>query len=107
MRKLPDARKRRIMEIQPIINPRNRLWQRAFLAIFILLGIGLGIQYSYKASGNRSAIIRWRDQIYRIDDEDIYGHCGYPNPPIMVLLLEPFARMPPFLGSLVWFYLKV
>ena len=30
-----------------------------------------------------------------------------PNPPIMALMLRPLADLPPLVGALMWFYLKV
>jgi hypothetical protein len=38
---------------------------------------------------------------------DIYERYVYPNPPIMPLLLTPVANLPPLLGALCWYYLKV
>jgi hypothetical protein len=73
------------------------------LAFFFLLSI----QYSYKAVAGRSAFLRWRTQIEHLDDVDIYQRFKYPNPPIMALLLEWLVRLPPVVGSLTWFYLKV
>ena len=32
---------------------------------------------------------------------------NYPNPPIMALILRPLAGLPPLVGALTWFYLKV
>jgi hypothetical protein len=31
----------------------------------------------------------------------------YPNPPVMAIILRPFAALPPMAGALGWFYLKV
>jgi hypothetical protein len=38
---------------------------------------------------------------------DIARQHNYPNPPIMAVLLEPLAKLPPLAAALVWFYLKV
>src|SRR5207248_150068 len=38
---------------------------------------------------------------------NIYERFTYPNPPIMALLLTPIAWLPPLMGSLTWFYLKL
>jgi alpha-1,2-mannosyltransferase len=86
-------------------SPANRQrWLVAGLLVFFFL---LSIQYSYKAVAGRSAFLRWRTQIEHLDDVDIYQRFKYPNPPIMALLLEWLVRMPPLVGSLAWFYLKV
>ena len=85
-------------------------WPRWFAAGLILLALVLSIQYCVKAGSgksNRSAILRWRDQIHHLNDEDIYQRYAYPNPPIMAMILEPIAQLPPLLGSLTWFYLKL
>jgi alpha-1,2-mannosyltransferase len=79
-------------------------WFVAGLLVFFFL---LSIQYSYKAVAGRSAFLRWRTQIEQLDDVNIYQRFKYPNPPIMALLLEWLVRLPPVVGSLSWFYLKV
>jgi hypothetical protein len=74
----------------------------------------VSVQYTVKALDvrdgrqDRSAILRWRDQLLHLDTgENIYDRFGYPNPPIMALLLRPLADLPPLAGALVWYYLKV
>jgi hypothetical protein len=81
--------------------------QRWFVLGLMLLFLGLSIQYGVKARSNRSAILRWREQLHQLPYENIYDQYTYPNPPIMALLLEPLAQLPPLVGSLCWFYLKV
>lgn len=101
--------------IEPIpdldaINPLKRVTsnlQRWFVAGLVAFFVLLSIQYSYKAVAGRSAFLRWRSQIEQLDDVDIYQRFKYPNPPIMALLLEWLVRLPPLVGSLAWFYLKV
>src|SRR5262249_42525195 len=56
----------------------------------------------------RSAFLRWRDQIQEWKTGvNIWAKHNYPNPPIMALLLRPLAELPPLVGSMTWFYLKV
>ncbi len=79
---------------------------------WIVLGLVLffaawSIPYTIKASEQRSAIVRWSNQIQQVDEEDIYERYDYPNPPIMALVLWPLAQLPPLAGALCWFYLKV
>ncbi|MCC6421099.1 MAG: DUF2029 domain-containing protein [Gemmataceae bacterium] len=86
--------------------------QRWFVAGLALLAVGLSVQYCFKilddGRDDRSAILRWREQIGAVDDGiNIWDVHNYPNPPIMMLLLEPLAELPPLLGALGWFYLKV
>jgi hypothetical protein len=79
---------------------------------WIVLGLAilfaaLSIPYAIKASEQRSAIVRWTPQLQQLDEEDIYQRYGYPNPPIMAILLWPLTEMPPLAAALLWFYLKV
>ena len=78
-------------------------WQRWFGVAALLLILGLGVQYSFKALDDRSAILRWRPQILQLDSVNIYERYAYPNPPIMALLLMPIAELPPLLTALAWF----
>jgi hypothetical protein len=77
------------------------------LLSLLLLFLALSVQYSFKAMANRSAILRWREQLLLLAEEDIYERHNYPNPPIMALLLRPLVELPPVVGALAWFYLKV
>jgi hypothetical protein len=86
--------------------------QRWVMGALVLFFVALSLQYTLKVTSsdrdNRSAFLRWRDQILDLDHGvNIYDEHHYPNPPIMALLLEPLAELPPLAGSLLWFYLKV
>jgi hypothetical protein len=82
-----------------------------FLAALVVLFALLGARYAHKAATDRSAFGRWQPLILNMMDRGVdISECGngnYPNPPIMAVLLEPFARLPPVAGALVWFYFKV
>ncbi|HYV38143.1 MAG TPA: glycosyltransferase family 87 protein [Gemmataceae bacterium] len=83
-----------------------------FVLALIAFFAALSVQYSFKVSDerreNRSAFLRWRDQIQDLDaGVNIWERHNYPNPPIMVVLLKPLVLLPPLAGSLLWFYLKV
>jgi hypothetical protein len=100
------------MDANPAPHPLADSRQRWFVVGLLLFFVLLSVQYSFKVldsdRDNRSAILRWRDQILAIEDgTNIYDRHNYPNPPIMVLLLKPLVELPPLLGSLGWFYLKV
>lgn len=82
------------------------LTERRILVALLLLFAGLSIPYAIKASAQRSAIVRWAPQIQQLDAEGIYQRYAYPNPPIMAILLWPFAQLPPVASALCWFYLK-
>jgi hypothetical protein len=57
----------------------------------------------------RSAFLRWRTMILDVfDGTNVYvGKNEYPNPPIMAIVLRPFAELPPIAGAMTWFYAKV
>jgi alpha-1,2-mannosyltransferase len=86
-----------------------RIGHRWFwIGLVILLAVVSG-QYVHKAINNRSAFLRWREQVLVIDGGvDIYQRFQYPNPPIMALMLRPLAAIePPVAGALIWFAIKV
>jgi hypothetical protein len=86
--------------------------QRWFVLGLLVLFVALSIQYTHKIldpKGQRSAIMRWREQLLALDNgDDIYHEFAYPNPPIMAMVLKPLADIEPgFVGALLWYYLKV
>jgi alpha-1,2-mannosyltransferase len=92
---------------------RLRLAFAAALAVVVLLA---SAKYAAKISKpgdggelTRSAFLRWREMINGVfAGENIYvGANEYPNPPIMAIVLKPFAALPPKVGALAWFYAKV
>ena len=87
--------------------PKTVLLQRFFIVGLLALFLALSVQYGNKVNGGGSAILRWRNQLLDLGDENIYTRYAYPNPPIMALLLEPIASLPPLVGSLLWFYLRI
>jgi hypothetical protein len=104
----------RPMPLADLVRPLTRISERAFLAILLAVFAALSVQYTAKAlevrdgRQDRSAILRWREQLLQLDaGENIYERFGYPNPPIMALMLRPLADLPPLVGALTWFYLKV
>ncbi len=87
--------------------------RRTFVLGLLLFFAAVSVQYTVKTlelrhgKQDRSAILRWREQLLQIDaGENIYERYNYPNPPIMALLLRPLADLPPLAGALCWFYLK-
>ncbi|MFN4261838.1 MAG: glycosyltransferase family 87 protein [Gemmataceae bacterium] len=95
------------MLIRRFLHYIDALPQRWYVVCLMLLFLGVSIQYTDKALENRSAFLRWRDQIQQLEAENIYERYLYPNPPIMGLMLRPLTELPPVAGALVWFYLKV
>ena len=58
---------------------------------------------------SRSAFLRWRAMIHDVfAGANVYvGKNEYPNPPVMAIVLRPFAELPPVAGAMAWFYAKV
>jgi hypothetical protein len=82
--------------------------QRWFILGLLLLFVALSVRYSFKVLANRSAFVRWQPQVQEMGHGvDIAQRHNYPNPPVMAVLLEPLARLPPLAAALTWFYLKV
>ena len=92
--------------LRPSVARSGRLW---FALALLALFAAVSVQYSLKALHNRSAFDRWREMIVNglESGEDMAAIHGYPNPPIMAIVLYPLAKMPPMWGALTWFYLKV
>jgi hypothetical protein len=89
-------------------NASTQPTSRLFVALLLLLFAALSVRYSFKVLDNRSAFTRWQPQVLDIEHgTDLSARYNYPNPPIMAVLLEPFALLPPLVGALVWYYLKV
>src|SRR5262249_15427384 len=88
------------------------LRQRWFVLGLVLFFVVVSAIYAEKIldseRDNRSAFLRWRTQVQDLDDGvNIWDKYVYPNPPIMVLLLQPFFALPDWLGSMAWFCARV
>src|SRR5205814_9168724 len=86
-----------------------------FLALLAVIVAGASLKYAAKidkpgdgGQQSRSAFLRWRGMIHEVfAGTNIYiGVHEYPNPPIMAIVLKPFADLPPKTGALTWFYAK-
>ena len=101
------------MNAHPLLLPaRKSARQRWFLAGLCLFFVVINIQYIVKIARSeresRSAFVRWTGQITELGTgADIWARHNYPNPPIMALILKPLVHLPPLIGSLAWFYLKI
>jgi alpha-1,2-mannosyltransferase len=91
---------------RPSAPSSGRVW---FLLGLIVLFGALSVQYSIKALHNRSAFDRWKGMVVSgvENGDDIAAKYAYPNPPIMAVVLYPFAKLPSVWGALTWFYVKV
>ncbi|MBX9585229.1 MAG: hypothetical protein K2X87_33400, partial [Gemmataceae bacterium] len=94
-----------------------RPWFRpAFLVVVAALVVAMSLKYAAKVQKpgdggqqTRSAFLRWRGMIHELfAGGNVYvGVHEYPNPPVMAVVLKPFADLPPVAGALAWFYAKV
>lgn len=82
--------------------------ERGVYAFLILVLLAGAFRAADKADEDRSAFNRWRHQLLKLKDGvDISAADNYPNPPIMAVILEPLAYLPPVPGALCWYLLKV
>lgn len=82
--------------------------QRLFALGVLLLLLIVTVRHAVKVQEGRSAFLRWRSQLLHLDDGvDLSARFNYPNPPIMAVLLEPLARLPPRVGAHLWFSLEL
>lgn len=88
----------------------------AFLGVLAVALAFASVKYAAKVSKpadtgeqSRSAFLRWRTMIRDVfTGTNIYvGKNEYPNPPVMAIILRPFAELPPVIGAMSWFYAKV
>src|SRR5262245_34210770 len=96
---IPAARMRR-MSLAYFLRESPRAAKRLFLVLLLAVFAAVSVQYTLKMleprDGNqtRSAILRWREQLLKLDDGvNIYAENNYPNPPIMAILLRPLANL--------------
>jgi hypothetical protein len=83
-------------------------WQRWFVLGLLLFFAAVSIAYSAKVVRDKSAIVRWHDQLRHFNDgENAWERYNYPNPPIMALLLRPLVEMSPRAAAFTWYFLKV
>lgn len=86
---------------------RQRWLLLGLLVIFAVINIAYVLKVINSDRPHRSAFLRWRVQIHALaEGENIWQRYNYPNPPIMALILRPFAELPPLIGSIAWFYFK-
>jgi hypothetical protein len=82
--------------------------ERVIYVLLLVILIAGGFRAADKAAEDRSAFNRWRHQLLKLHEGiDISASDNYPNPPIMAILLEPLAYLPPVPGALCWYGLKV
>jgi alpha-1,2-mannosyltransferase len=88
----------------------------AFLALLAAVLVLTSVKYAAKVAKpgdtgqqSRSAFLRWRSLVLDVfAGANVYtGKNEYPNPPVMAIVLRPFAELPPVVGAMAWFYAKV
>lgn len=92
------------------LNPNQE--QRGRKSTWLLLGVVTFmavIAYAHKASEDRSAFVRWRYQVIQLmeNGRNIYDREMYPNPPVMPITLYPLMALPPLMGAVTFFLIKV
>jgi hypothetical protein len=81
--------------------------EHVFLLLLLAILVLFSVRTVVKVLDNRSAFRRWQPQLLQLQQGvDLSAQFNYPNPPIMAVLLEPLARLPPVPAALVWFWLK-
>ncbi|MFO0927919.1 MAG: glycosyltransferase family 87 protein [Gemmataceae bacterium] len=82
--------------------------RRLFYGGLVVLLLVVAVRHAAKVGDERSAFLRWRSQLLHLDDGvDLSARFNYPNPPIMAVLLEPLAYLPPRVGAHLWFALEL
>ncbi|HUJ72179.1 MAG TPA: glycosyltransferase family 87 protein [Verrucomicrobiae bacterium] len=107
------------------MRPNSTLLRTVTLVIAVALFVGLGISTVYRAGPYTFAGKRWGSPIHRCDftvdtaagaavlnGTDIYDAHNirgwyYIYPPLFAVLMVPFALLPTFWASLVWYVLSV
>ena len=86
----------------------DRHFRTAVWAVAGLIAVAAAIVNSGKAAEQRSAFIRWRPQVQEFwRGINIYETRYFPNPPILPIALSPLTALPPVMGAMCWFALKV
>ena len=92
------------------LNPvREKQGTRFLVALLCAVSFMALIAYAHKAAEDRSAFVRWRYQVIQLmeNGRNIYDREMYPNPPVMPITLYPLMMLPPLLGAVAFFVIKV
>ena len=78
--------------------------QRWFVLGLLLFFVAVSVVYSAKVVRDKSAIVRWHEQLKEFKDgENAWERYNYPNPPIMAILLRPLVEMSPRAAAFTWY----
>src|SRR4051812_42162509 len=104
---------RRLFATTPTAHGSHSLRLRLlFFAVLAVVVVGMSVKYAAKVAKpgdggqqTRSASPRGGEMIQGVfAATNIYiGKHESPTPPIMAVILKPFAALPPVAGALVWF----
>ncbi len=88
---------------------QEKLGKQWLIALLGALSFMAVIAYAHKAAEDRSAFVRWRYQVIQLmeNGRNIYDREMYPNPPVMPISLYPLMMLPPLLGAVTFFLIKV
>lgn len=98
---MPKSTEELARKIQPHV--RRAVWITWSVTMFVA-----AIIYGLKAAESRSAFVRWQHQILEIGQGvNIWGRYYFPNPPILPIMLYGLMILPPVLGAVCWYAIKV
>ncbi len=85
------------------IHVRRGVW-----IVWTVMMLVAAVVYAGKAADERSAFVRWRHQVLEIGDGvNIWAKYYFPVPPLLPLTLYPLMMLPPVVGAVAWFVIKV
>jgi hypothetical protein len=88
--------------------PSDKTIRQAVWSLWTFGMLIAALVYAWKAADSRSAFVRWRHQVLEIaNGVNIWDRFYFPNPPILPLMLYPLMVLPPVVGAMIWFALKV
>lgn len=81
--------------------------RRAVIVFFFVVTLLAGMYTVGIKGSERSAFNRWQPQLIELSEgTDIYLRYAFPTPPIMAMILLPFASLPAPWGMIAWTLLK-
>lgn len=99
-----------MLEIESVPRCRvpGRFSRHAFWFLWATIVLMAAAFYYPKAADHRSAFVRWQPQIIKFwGGVNIYDKMLFPNPPILPITLGPLMSLPPVVGAMTWFAIKI
>ena len=106
----------------PLHPEHERFIRRVVIPVVLIMVVGIWAgKHVRKTSKGGTAFVRWRPQIQAlVHGENVYqagllededgetdSDAAYPNPPLMAICLYPLTLLPPVVGAVIWFLIKV